>query len=105
MYHFLVESKPHERIDVLITASVNIYHTKKEKKCFPIVMKTCFSEGKLKKQFGNPLSKRTPPFQLTPLFFKQFFHDLPLCPNFKKKNLGGRKLWEWISNITDKNFS
>ena len=32
MYHFLVESKPHERIDLLITASVNIYQTKRRKK-------------------------------------------------------------------------
>ena len=31
-YHFLVESKPHERKDLLITASVNIYQTKKRKK-------------------------------------------------------------------------
>ena len=30
IYHFLVESKPHERIDLLITASGNIYQTKKE---------------------------------------------------------------------------
>ena len=29
IYHFLVKSKPHERIDLLITASVNIYQTKK----------------------------------------------------------------------------
>ena len=34
IYHFLVKSKPHERIDLLITASVNIYQTKKEKKVF-----------------------------------------------------------------------
>ena len=34
IYHFLVESKPHEKIDLLITASVNIYQTKKEKKVF-----------------------------------------------------------------------
>ena len=32
IYHFLVESKPHEGIDLLITASVNIYQTKKRKK-------------------------------------------------------------------------
>ena len=25
IYHFLVESKPHQRIDLLITASVNIF--------------------------------------------------------------------------------
>ena len=65
MYHFLVESKPHERIDLFITASVNIYQTTKEKKSMPIVMKTlktCFSEGKLTKQCGTPkpLSQRTP---------------------------------------------
>ena len=29
IHHFLVKSKPHERIDLLITASVNIYQTKK----------------------------------------------------------------------------
>ena len=38
IYHFLVKSKLHERIDLLITASVNIYQTK-----ILIVMKTCFS--------------------------------------------------------------
>ena len=32
IYYFLVESKRHEGIDLLITASVNIYQTKKEKK-------------------------------------------------------------------------
>ena len=31
-YHFVVESKPHERIDLLIIASVNIYQAKKKKK-------------------------------------------------------------------------
>ena len=51
IYHFLIESKAHERIDLLITASINIYQTKK---CIPVVMKTCFSKGKLMKQFGNP---------------------------------------------------
>ena len=29
IYHFLVKSKLHERIELLITASVNIYQTKK----------------------------------------------------------------------------
>ena len=40
-------------------------------------MKTCFSEGKMMKQFGT----RPPPFQLTPRISDQFFHDPPLCPN------------------------
>ena len=35
IYHFLVERKPHERTDLLITANVNIYETKKKKKSFP----------------------------------------------------------------------
>ena len=37
---------------------------KKRKKSIPTVMKACFSEEKLIKQFGSPppLSKRTPPF-------------------------------------------
>ena len=36
-------------------------------------MKTCFSEGKLMKQFGNPpLSKRTP-LATNPLFLSNFF--------------------------------
>ena len=84
IYHFLVESKAHERIDLLITASVNIYQTKKEKS-IPTVMKTCFTEGKLTKQFGNPhLSKRNPLF-----ISEQFCHDTPLCPNFKNNSRGG----------------
>ena len=65
MDYFLVKSKPHERIDLLITTSVNIYQTKISN------CKTSFSEEKLMKKFGNPpLSKRTPrpPFQLTPYF-------------------------------------
>ena len=41
--HFLVKAKSHERIDLLITTSVNIYQTKK----MPMVMKTCFSEGNI----------------------------------------------------------
>ena len=65
----------------------------------PIVMKTCFSEGKLVKQFGNPpLSKRTPPpFQLTPLFLSNFSMT-PLFLQISKTRTapllsGRRKLW------------
>ena len=58
IYHFLVKSKPYERIDLLITTSEYLPDKKN-----PVVMKACFSEGKLMKQFGNPpLAKRTPPF-------------------------------------------
>ena len=32
-YHFLVKSKPHKRIDLLITTSMNIYQTKKKSNC------------------------------------------------------------------------
>ena len=49
-------------------------------------MKTCFSEGKLMKQFGIPfLSKRTPLSTNAPIS-EQFFHAPPFCPNFKNKN-------------------
>ena len=55
-------------------------------------MKTFFSQEKLMKQFGKPLFLREPP----PSISEQFFHDPPLCPNFKKERppliLGGRKL-------------
>ena len=58
IYHFLEESKPYERIDLLITASVNTYQKKKEKK---------YSNSnenmllKLMKQFGKPPFLREPP--------------------------------------------
>ena len=49
-------------------------------------MKTCFSEGKLIKQFGPPpLSKRIP-LSTNPPISEQFFHDPSLCPSFKNKN-------------------
>ena len=40
------------------------------------IMKTCFSEGKLMKKFGNFSFPTDPPF----------FHYLPLYPKFKNKN-------------------
>ena len=52
-------------------------------------MKTCFSERKLMKQFGNPLFLREPPHPLStnlPIS-EQFFHDRPLCPSFNNKKL------------------
>ena len=33
-FHNISFSKPHERVDLFITASMNIYQTKKEKKVF-----------------------------------------------------------------------
>ena len=79
-----MKGKPHERIDLLITASVNVCQIKKS---IPIVMKTCSSQGKLMKQFGTP----PPPFLREPLLStnspisEQFFYDPPLCPNSKIK--------------------
>ena len=49
---------------------------KKETKSIPIVMKTCFSERKLMKQFGNPFFLRESSFQLTPYFWAIFYHPL-----------------------------
>ena len=54
-------------------------------------MKTCLRKTD-EATWELPLSKRTPPFQLTPLFLSNFF----MTPSFKNKNpliLGGRKLW------------
>ena len=66
---------------------MNIYQTKKEKESIPTVMKTCFSDGKLMKQFG------TPSLSTNPLFLSNFFMTPPpppppptFCPNFKNKN-------------------
>ena len=48
-------------------------------------MKTCFSE-KLMKEFGNhPFLREHPPLSTNPPISEQFFHDPPLCPNFKNK--------------------
>ena len=97
IYHFVVKRKPYERIDQLITTSVNIYQTKKN----PKVMHTCFSEGKLMKQLGNPfLSKRSPLSTKLPIS-EQFFQDPPLCPNFKNKtpsplNLRGEETMYYV---------
>ena len=81
IYHFLVESKLYERIDLLITANVNIFTRKNKEK------KQCYlSEGKLMKQFGTlpPFFLREAPLStLTPLFLSKFFMTAPLCPNFK----------------------
>ena len=51
-------------------------------------MKTCFSVGKLMKQFGTPpaLSKRTPPPSTNHPISEQFFHDTPLKPPLKTRN-------------------
>ena len=51
--HFLVESKPNGRIDLLITASMNIYETRKS---IPILMKTF-----LKENWWNNLDPPLPP--------------------------------------------
>ena len=92
---FLVESKPHERIDLLITASVNIYQTKKS---IPIVMKT-FLKEKWWNNLETPLSKRTP-LSTNPLSLSNFFMT-PLFVRISKTKTpppplilgGGEKLW------------
>ena len=86
IYHFLVKSKPHERIDLLITASGNIYLTIKS---ITIVMKTCFSYRKQIKPFGTPSSLSTNPLFLSNFFMTPLLVQIskttppPPPPNFK----------------------
>ena len=52
---------------------------KKKKKAFQrYIMKTCLSERKLIKQFGNPSYSTNP-------YFWAILYDPPYCPNFKNK--------------------
>ena len=76
-YHFLVKSKPHERIDLLIIANVNIYQTKK--KYFNSNVNMFFIRKTDQTTWNLPLSTSS-------TISEQFFHDPPLCPNFKKQN-------------------
>ena len=46
---------------------------KKEKKSIPMVMKTCFSEEKLIKQYGNPSFKDNSLLSADLLFLSNFF--------------------------------
>ena len=58
-------------------------------------MKTCFSEEKLIKQFGPPLSKRPPPPSTNPLLLSNFLLTLLFVQILKIRTpliLGGRKL-------------
>ena len=62
-----------------------------DKKSIPIVMKTCLRKtDEAIWEPPTPFLREPPPFELIPLFF----HNLPLCPNFKKEKppiiLGGR---------------
>ena len=49
-------------------------------------MKTCFSAGKLMKQFAPPFLREPLPLSTNPPISEQFFHEPPLCPNFKNQN-------------------
>ena len=83
IYHFLVKSKAQGRIGLLITATMNIYQTKKS---IPIVMKHAFPKETIWKT----------PFLREPPISEQFFHYPHLCPNFINQKppliLGVRKL-------------
>ena len=72
---FSSKSKPHKRTDLLITASINIYQTKKEKKSIPLV----------KNPPAPPPPPPPPPTAFNYLPFLSIFMT-PLCLNFKNKN-------------------
>ena len=60
-------------------------------------MKTCFSEGRLMKQFGNPpFSKRTR-LSTNPPFSEQFFHD-PLLVQISKTRPPPTLISGWRGN-------
>ena len=80
MYHFLVKSEPHERIDLLITTSVNIYQTKKSNS-----NENMLFLRKTDETIWKPPFIREPPLSTNPPISEQIFHDPPLCPNFKSK--------------------
>ena len=67
IYHFLVECKPHERIDLLITASMNIYETKKGKKKYSNSNENILFCRKTDKTIWKP------PFQLSSFFMTYLF--------------------------------
>ena len=46
------------------------------------------------KQFGNPHFLREPSLSTNSLNSEQYFHDSPLCPNFKYEKLILRNLSE-----------
>ena len=71
-----MKSKQHERIDLLITAIVNIYETRKN---IPIVIFAF-----LKENWWNSLEP--PPFQLTPYFWAIFSWP-PSLSKFQKQEL------------------
>ena len=88
---FSSKNKAYERIDVLITASVNIYQTKKK-------------YSNMMKQFWNPLFLREPPFQLTCLSLSNFFiTPIFVRIEFQKQEtprlLGWRKLWRSFLDV------
>ena len=79
IYYFLVKSKPHERTDLLITASMNTNQTKT-----PIVMKTCFFLRKTDETiWKSPPFLRESSLSTNPLISEQFFHD-PLLIQISK---------------------
>ena len=84
-----MESKPHEKIDLLITASENIYQTKRRKKKYSNTNENmAFWRKTDKKNLElSFLREPLPPFQLTTYFWAIFL--LPrFVPIFKKEGEG-----------------
>ena len=84
MYHFLLEYKPNGRIDLLITASMNIYQKKKRKKNSNSNENMLFWRKTDKTIWKAPFL-REPLLSTNPPISENCFHNLPLCSNFKNR--------------------
>ena len=106
MYHFLVQSKAHERIVLLITVGVNIYQTKKKLK-YSNSNENMLFWGKTDETISKPpFSKKTPspppPFSTSPPISEEFFYDPPLSKFYKKNTPTSFRgeLWNILIMIT-----
>ena len=93
IYHFLVKSKSHERVHLLITTRVNIYQTKKSSRKW----KDAFLKENWWSNLETPLFLRGPPLSTNTLILGNFFMTL-LFVQISKTILGGRNYEFFVNN-------